>query len=419
MINRLPLLMVIAAILLLLDFYLSGAVRSVSRKWSGKYRKLFNTIWWGTSLLVISGVFLSIFFNFNFGVRSVMLVAFFLTFIAKVILLLFVIADDLRRAAIFLVQKFLVKKTSREKTSALPGDRIPRSEFLIKAGIVLAAVPAASLLYGTATGVYDYRVKRRQLVLPNLPKAFEGMTIGQISDIHSGSFYNQKAVKGGVDLLLAEKADVIFFTGDLVNRMANEMREYQDIFAKVKAPLGVFSILGNHDYGDYGQFDGQPGAKQKNFNDLVATHKSMGWDLLRNEHRKLTVNGESIGILGSENWGAGRFAKYGDMTRTVTGTEDVPVKLLLSHDPSHWRAQILKDYPDIDMMFSGHTHGMQFGVRVDALQWSPAQYIYPEWAGFYSEGPQQLYVNVGYGFLGYPGRVGILPEITIFELQRS
>jgi predicted MPP superfamily phosphohydrolase len=297
-------------------------------------------------------------------------------------------------------------------------DAIPRSEFLMKAGLLAGALPMASLGYGIINGAYDYRVKHRTLYLPNLPKAFDGIKLGQLSDIHSGSFYNKKAVMGGVEMLLKEKPDLIFFTGDLVNNKSDEMREYQDIFAKVKAPLGVYSSLGNHDYGDYHNWPSLA-AKQKNLDDLKTTHKNMGWDLILNDNRRLKVDGEEIGILGVENWGSlSRFPKYGRIDLAERNTQDLPVKLLLSHDPSHWRAQVL-DHKDIDVMFAGHTHGMQFGIQTKHFQWSPIQYVYKEWAGFYREGNQQLYVNTGYGFLGYPGRVGILPEITIFTLKAS
>jgi hypothetical protein len=197
------------------------------------------------------------------------------------------------------------------------------------------------------------------------------------------------------------------------------MKDYQDIFSKVKAPLGVFSVLGNHDYGDY-YFGKEPSAaKAKNLELVKLSHKNMGWNLLLNENRIVKIDGDEIAVIGIENWGAGRFIRRGRMDLAVRNTEDIPVKLLLSHDPSHWRAQVLPEFQQIDAMFSGHTHGMQFGVKTEELQWSPVQYIYPEWAGFYREKNQQLYVNVGYGFLGYPGRVGIQPEITIFELRRT
>ena len=406
-------LIIISILLIIIDIYIYRAIRSVSWKWKGQKHLLFAYIWWGYTFLLIAGVFVSIFFNIKFLLRSIILVVFFVTFVSKIFILPFLIADELRRIAIWIKRKF----NRKEENTINQKKSIPRSEFLIKAGTLVAAIPLASLSYGVVSSAYDYRVKRRTLYLPNLPKAFDGIKLGQLSDIHSGSFYDRKAVIGGVDMLLKEKPDMIFFTGDLVNNVASEMYEYQDIFSKVKAPLGVFSVLGNHDYGDYHYGQGTSAAKIKNLADLKKTHKNMGWDLLLNENRRLKIDGEEIAILGIENWGVGRFAKYGRMDLAIKDIDDVPVKLLLSHDPSHWRAQVLPEYPQIDAMFSGHTHGMQFGLVTEKFQWSPAQYIYKEWAGLYKQGLQQLYVNVGYGFLGYPGRVGILPEITIFELR--
>jgi predicted MPP superfamily phosphohydrolase len=246
-----------------------------------------------------------------------------------------------------------------------------------------------------------------------------GIKIAQISDIHSGSFFNKKKVLAGVQMLLDEKPDLIFFTGDLVNNEATEMRDYADVFTKIKAPLGVYSILGNHDYGDYVPWPSRE-AKMKNLQDLIQTHKLMDWDILINENRILKSNGDKIAILGVENWGAkGNFPKYGKLKEAYKGTEDAPVKLLLSHDPSHWRAQVLNTYKDIDVTFSGHTHGFQFGIETETIKWSPVQYFYKEWAGLYSENDQHLYVNRGFGFLGFPGRIGILPEITIMELEKA
>jgi predicted MPP superfamily phosphohydrolase len=410
-------LIFISFLLLLIDWYIYKAIRSVKPKWIPGYRRALPYVWWGYSILLIIGVFISIFFNVRLTVRAIILVAFFLTALSKIFLLPFIVIDDIRRGFIWARHKFFSKKvrTSEQRSN----ESISRSDFIIKAGMAVAAIPLASLTYGVVSGAYDYQVKRRRLYVPNLPKAFDGIILGQISDIHSGSFYNKKAVAGGVEMLLAEKPDLIFFTGDIINSLASEMKEYQDIFSKVKAPLGVFSILGNHDYGDYYFGRGPSAAKSRNLADVKITHKNLNWDLLLNENRRLKVDGEEIAIIGIENWGTGRFQKYGRMDLAVKGTDDAPVKLLLSHDPSHWRAQVLKYYPQIDVMFSGHTHGMQFGVITPHFQWSPIQYIYKEWAGFYREKHQQLYVNVGYGFLGYPGRVGILPEITIFELKRG
>lgn len=424
--GRLPVFIFLSVLLLAFDYYCYRAILSVFKNWKPQTRKLFTIIWWGYTTLLVIGVFTSFYANLFLSMKSVILVAYFLTVACKLVMLPFLVVDDLRRFIIKLSRSVksssgpLADPTLPETiTQPLPGEPISRSSFLVKAGLITAAIPLTSLTWGIAKGAYDYKVKRRTLILPNLPASFEGMKLGQISDIHSGSFYNPRAVLGGVEMLLAEKPDLIFFTGDIVNDMATEMRDYQDIFSKVKAPLGVYSVLGNHDYGEYHFGKGPSAAKAKNLQDVIKTHQLMGWDLLMNEHRRLKINGEEIGILGIENWGTGRFPKYGRMDLATKDTDDLPVKLLLSHDPSHWRAEVLPKYSQIDAMFSGHTHGMQFGVRTEDFQWSPVQYIYKEWAGLYQEKNQQLYVNVGYGFLGYPGRVGILPEITIFELKRA
>lgn len=424
--GRLPVFIFLSVLLLAFDYYCFRAILSVFKKWKPGTRKLFTILWWGYTFVLLVGVFSTFYANLFLSLKSVILVAYFLTVACKMVLLPFLVVDDLRRFIIKLSRSskpktgpFVDPALPETITQATPGEPISRSSFLVKAGLVTAAIPLTSLSWGIARGAYDYKVIRKTLVLPNLPASFEGMKLGQISDVHSGSFYNPRAVLGGVQMLLAEKPDIIFFTGDLVNDLATEMRDYQDIFKKVKAPLGVYSVLGNHDYGEY-RFGKEPSAiKTKNLQEVIKTHERMGWDLLMNEHRRLKVNGEEIGILGIENWGTGRFPKYGRMDLATKDTDDLPVKLLLSHDPSHWRAEVLPKYPQIDAMFSGHTHGMQFGVRTEDFQWSPVQYTYNEWAGLYQEKQQQLYVNVGYGFLGYPGRVGILPEITIFELKRA
>ena len=410
-------------VLLLIDFYIYKALRATRLRWAAS--PLFPKIWWGYSLLLTACIVVSIYVSIPLMFRSIILVAFFLTFISKFTFILILLADDIRRGGVWLTRLLLPKKKqvapAADNDAPLPEKPvkgISRSQFLTKAGILVAAAPLAPLGWGIISGAYDYRVRREKLYLPNLPREFHGMKIGQLSDVHSGSFYNKTAVQGGVDMLLAENPDVIFFTGDLVNYLANEMRDYQDIFSKVEAPLGVFSTLGNHDYGDY-HFGPEPSAaKAKNLQAVKEVHKVMGWDLLLNENRKLKVGNDEIGIIGVENWGTGRFPKHGRLDLALQDTDDMPVKLLLSHDPSHWRAEVLAR-PDVDVMFAGHTHGMQFGVRMGNIKWSPAQYIYKEWAGLYQQGQQQLYVNTGFGFLGYPGRVGILPEITVFELIKG
>jgi predicted MPP superfamily phosphohydrolase len=241
------------------------------------------------------------------------------------------------------------------------------------------------------------------------------MKLVHISDIHSGSFQNKAAVNHGVDMILKENADLILFTGDLVNDRATEMQDYMDVFSRLKAPMGVFSTLGNHDYGDYVAWPTQEEKKQ-NLDDLKKVHQDLGWRLLMNEHVVFNRADAQIALLGIENWGAkGRFPKYGKMKEAYTGTENIPFKILMSHDPSHWDAEVKTTYTDIDLMLAGHTHGMQFGLENPYFKWSPVQWMYHQWAGLYEDGKQKLYVNRGYGFIGYPGRVGIMPEITVIE----
>jgi predicted MPP superfamily phosphohydrolase len=273
----------------------------------------------------------------------------------------------------------------------------------------------ATLIYGFSNK-YNYRIRRVKIRFANLPAAFRGLKIVQVSDIHSGSLDNPRKVARGVEMILAEKADMIFFTGDLVNDRTEEMDAYQELFSRLQAPMGVYSILGNHDYGDYTHWP-SPQAKAANLQRLKDLQAAMGWKMLNNAHTVLERNGQRIGLIGVENWSAkAHFPRYGDLEKATAGMEEVPFKILLSHDPSHWDARVRPDHPDIDLMLAGHTHGMQFGVEIPGFKWSPIQYAYPEWAGLYRQGKQYLYVNRGYGFLGYPGRVGILPEITVLEL---
>ncbi|MDP9077940.1 MAG: metallophosphoesterase [Bacteroidota bacterium] len=417
-------IILIVPVLLLLDLYVFSGLLGASKKKLFLQKKWFRNFYWISSIFLLTGLIIVIFVKIGMMVRLAFVVLFFLVFIFKVCFVPFLLIDDVRRLIIATKNRF--KKTGRpvsntptdnKAISNTPVPSIPRSEFLMKAGLLAGAIPLAAIKLNMKSGLYDYHIIRKKLYLPNLPKAFDGIRLGQISDIHSGSFYDKKAVTGGVEMLMREKADFIFFTGDLVNVLSGEVKDYLDIFSKVKAPLGVYSCLGNHDYGDYSWWP-DAASKRKNFNEIIGAHKTMGYDLLMNENRRLKVDGEEIGILGIENWGElSRFPKYGRMDLAVKNTDDLPVKLLLSHDPSHWRAQVLPEYPQIDAMFSGHTHGMQMGIRTENFQWSPVQYIYNEWAGHYQQGHQQLYVNVGYGFLGLAGRVGILPEITIFELK--
>ncbi len=295
-----------------------------------------------------------------------------------------------------------------------------RSKFLSTLGLTAGLLPFSMLMYGMWRNPYRYKIHHTTLPVSGLPEAWEGLRIVQISDIHSGSFTLTEPVEHAIQMILDLKPDLVLFTGDLVNTQAVEMAPFLSMFSRVRAPEGVFSILGNHDYGDYHRWPTAE-AKQQNFQELVDTHAQLGWDLLQNEHRILNIRGEQLALVGVENYSThARFPKYGDLEKSLVGCEHIPLKILMSHDPSHWEAQVKGQHKDIFLTLSGHTHGMQFGVEIPGwMKWSPIQYMYKQWAGLYQEAGQYLYVNRGLGFLGYPGRVGILPEITLLELTRE
>ena len=344
-------------------------------------------------------------------------IAFVLGFtIGKVLILLVMLLDDIRRLLMSVVHAMWPVQVA---TGAIKTSGISRSDFFVKLALLLAGTTLTGFIYGISNR-YKYEVRRIKIKFDSLPMAFKGLRIVQVSDIHTGSFDNHQAVSHGIDLALRENADIIFFTGDLVNNHAFEVDEkYQKIFSRLNAPMGVYSILGNHDYGDYVQWPSKE-AKVENLNKLKDTHKAMGWRLLLNEHIILSKGEDKIALIGVENWsGKKSFTRYGNMRKAYDGLplQNIPFKILLSHDPSHWDAEVRPQYPDVQLTLSGHTHGMQFGVESKLLKWSPVQYMYDKWAGLYKENDQYLYVNRGFGFLGYPGRLGILPEITVIELS--
>jgi predicted MPP superfamily phosphohydrolase len=344
------------------------------------------------------------------GITTAFGMFFVVLLLAKLIVVLFLLPEDIVR-----VFRFAIAKLSSAPPTAAG---ITRSQFLSRLAIVVAAVPAGSLVYGVIANAYNYTFRKVVIRFPNLPEAFNGYRIIQLSDIHSGSFNRTEPLIEAVNKINAMNADLILFTGDLVNNTSDEMEPYMHVFDKLRAKHGVISTTGNHDYGDYVEWD-SPEAKIANFEKFKGIHKQLGWNLLMNQNVILEQGGEKIAIIGIENWGKGHFAKYGKLDEAYKGTENIPFKLLMSHDPSHWDAQVRPDYPDIDLTLSGHTHGFQFGIESKWLKWSPSQYVYKQWAGLYKEGRQFVYVNRGFGFLGYPGRVGILPEVTEITLLRG
>ncbi len=337
---------------------------------------------------------------------------FLAVFVPKLILIIFMFGEDLFRVFAGLFSKMGISDTSE-------GFHIPsRRKFLSVVALGIAAIPFTTLLYGMYKGKYNYKVLKYALEFDDLPEGFDGYTITQISDIHSGSFDNANMVSYAVDLVNAQKSDAIFFTGDLVNNLAEEMHRWKDVFSLLKAKDGVFSVLGNHDYGDYVRWESEA-AQAENLSELKQLQRDMGWDLLLNEHRTLERNGDAIKLIGVENWGAGGFKKAGDLNKASEGVDANDFKILLSHDPSHWQEQVKQDDRNFQLTLSGHTHGMQFGIEIPGwFKWSPVKYRYENWAGIYEEFGRYINVNRGFGFIGYPGRVGIWPEITVIQLKK-
>ena len=404
------------AISALMDTYIFQAIKAVSQSASPKTKTIIYVVYWSLSAFVIVTFLIFMFTDHNFlgkRFRTYLFATAIGLFLSKMIIVVFLFVDDIRR----LIQ-WVAGRVSKPYyiEDAVKGEGITRSVFLSWLGLAAGGTLFGSFLYGFSNK-YNYNVKKIQLAYDNLPAAFKGLKIVHISDIHSGSFTDKKAVAHGVEKILNEKADLILFTGDIVNDRAIEMEEYMDVFNKLKAPLGVYSTLGNHDYGDYTDWPYNGVSKQQNLENLKKVHADLGWKLLMNEHVVLEKGGAEIALLGIENWSnKARFPKHGRMDLAHPGTEKYPFKILMSHDPSHWDAQVKPLYADVDLTLSGHTHGMQFGIEIPGFKWSPVQYMYKQWHGLYEDGKQKLYVNPGYGFLGYPGRVGVLAEITVIEL---
>jgi uncharacterized protein len=403
-------------VMLSLDFYFFQAVKNVSQNLSPKAKTIVYGIYWSITILAVIGFLLFVYTEQSYFGRKVRTYLFSIIiglFLAKMVAVVFFLVDDLRRGIQYVAGKLFFSNTD---VDSIDDNGISRSVFLSWLGIAAGTTLFGSLLYGFSNQ-YKYHINRVKLAFDNLPASFKGMRIVHISDVHSGSFMDKKAVQHGVDMIMKEGADLILFTGDLVNDKATEMEDYMDVFNQLKAPMGVFSTLGNHDYGDYVQWPIKGVSKEQNLVNLKKVHEDLGWRLLMNEHVALEKNGEAIALLGIENWSnKARFPKHGRMDLAHPGTEKYPFKILMSHDPSHWDAQVKTTYPDVDLMLSGHTHGMQFGIDLPGFKWSPVQYVYKQWGGLYEDAKQKLYVNRGFGFIGYPGRVGVLPEITVIEL---
>lgn len=414
---------ILASLLLLiaLDLYVFQAFKISFRNFDPQVQRIVSILFWTLSALVALVLISSLFYDFKLWPKALRTYAgagiFILTF-SKLFILLFLVTDDAFRGFRWIYAR-LFPDTPAPGLEIAPSGGITRSEFLVKTGLVLGSLPFISLVYGMVKGAYDVQVKNIRIRLSNIPASFNGFRIVQISDWHVGSFISKTPLEEAVRRINSLQPDLILFTGDLVNNTSDEVDPYKEILSGLKAEHGVYSILGNHDYGDYVRWESQED-KQKNLQRLIDHKREMGWNLLLDEHRHIEKNGERITLIGVQNYSVHmRFPKYGSLPKATQGIDYSPFNILLSHDPSHWKSEVLAEFSDIHLTLSGHTHGFQFGVELPGFKWSPVQYVYKEWAGLYSKDNQHLYVNRGLGFLGYPGRVGIRPEITVFELERT
>ncbi len=411
---------IVFLIVALIEFYFIQALRTISIDYTPIKRKIILGIGYGLALTNVLFVIIAMVYpppewnNLFRFISSVLLIL----AVSKIFSFVILFSEDIIRLIRWVVAKL---RTPPNATTEDVSSHISRLKFISYIGVTLTIIPAVSFLYGMVRGAYKYRIHKVKVKSPNLPEAFEGFKIVQISDMHSGSFLTTEPLVKAFNIVMEQKPDAIFFTGDLVNNESRETDMHLDSYKKLKAPYGVYSITGNHDYGDYKQWN-TPEEKIQNFEALKNVHAQSGWRLLMNEHVAIEKDGEKIAVLGIENWGGrGWFPKYGKLADAYAGTENYPFKILLSHDPSHWEIQVSQEeqYKDIDLTLSGHTHGMQFGIEIPGLKWSPAKYLYKHWGGLYKQDNQYLYVNRGLGFLGYPGRLGIWPEITVIELSKA
>lgn len=405
---------IVVLLLILVDWYAWRGIHTAIALRGATFQKVVRWTYWGVS----TGLLAVIVFSAmrleklngprNFAYLYTVIGIFILLFLPKLVIAVFHGIEDL-----LVLFRWLWGKLAPGAGTEPDGGRL---RFISQVGLALAAIPFAGVLYGLTRGWRHINVTRVPVRSTRLPMALDGLKIVQISDLHLGSFpEHTQVVRHGVDLINAEEPDLILFTGDLVNNYAEEVEPWLEDLARLKARLGKFSILGNHDYGDYSKWPDEA-AKRANLERLVAHHRTLGFRLLMDEHLPIEKDGGRLALIGVQNWGT-RFQKYGNLAKAVQGTDPADFRLLMSHDPTHWDAEVRAT--GIDLMLAGHTHGAQFGITINGHTYSPAQWVYEEWAGLYEKQGLQLYVNRGFGFIGFPGRVGMPPEITVLTLHRA
>ena len=402
----------VALVLLLLDWL---CCRSLMRLLPVRTRRIFVVAYMAFSGLIVTFAMAQLMRNpvhLRNGMQAVLVGVLSIWFLPKVLALPLFVAAEVREA-------IARRKGKREEGL----DKLPKSptrrRFFEVAGVAVAGLGMSSLLGGVALGGYRYRIHRHTIALKRLPPGFDGLTIVQLSDIHTGSLLNRAAARHGLAMARALKPDMFVFTGDLVNNVSAEAEDWTSELAQFAAPMGKYCVLGNHDFGDYVKWE-NPADREANLDRLKNMYKQTGWRLLTDEHLPLHRNGDVMTLAGCQNWSIrSEKQRYGSIANTLAGAPPQACTLLLSHDPSHWDAKIRPQFPWVDLTLSGHTHGFQFGVEVKGYRFSPSQWLYKQWAGLFAEGGQQIYVNRGFGFVGYPGRLGIWPEITHITLRKG
>ena len=400
-------------VFLAIEIYAFQAFKTVYKNsWLTKTYLLLNT-------LIFLNFFLRVIYVYHnelsysdqfYGNLSIPFALFFTLVCFKLIIILFLFFEDISRAVLSIINFFFNFSDAKI---------FERRSFLSKIALLVASIPIPFVLYGIYKGRYNYKVYKYDLSFDDLPEDFDGYQITHISDIHSGSLKNKNNVEYAVKLINEQKSDLILFTGDIINNKSNELIKWKDLLSTMKASDGKFSVLGNHDYGDYVNWNNKQ-EKEDNFSDLLNFQKQMGFKLLLNENIKIKKGESNISLIGVENWGKGRFKKKGDIDKACIGLNKRDFKIVLSHDPSHWDKILIDHKTHFHLTLSGHTHGMQFGIEIPGwVKWSPAKWAYRQWAGLYNEKNQFLNVNRGFGVLGFPGRVGIPPEITVITLKKS
>ena len=399
--------LIFIGIFFLVDIYAFQSVRTLTKN------KLIYLAYWLCSIVVIGFFIYKINNRRNeTGLDAMLMLSFgliVLLYVPKLFTMVGMVVEDMFRIGKWVMAFF----SSGEEKPFFPD----RRAFVSKVGIGLAAIPFTSILYGLVKGKYNYQVIRHTLHFDDLPDAFDGFQLTHLSDIHSGSFDNADKIAYGIDLINEQESDVILFTGDIVNNTADEMEPWIPYFERLKAKDGKYSVLGNHDYGEYVRWETSE-EKENNFNAIKNIHPRIGFNLLLNDSVHIERGDEKIALVGVENWGR-RFKQAGDLKKASEKVDDKDFKILLSHDPTHWEDEVKDNPKNYHLTLSGHTHGMQFGIEIPGIRWSPVQYVYKYWAGIYKEVNRYINVNRGFGFLAFPGRVGIWPEITVITLKKS